>query len=547
MVIENLLLDEVQPSPMNPRKTVDESALLELADNIGQQGLLQPITVRKQSQFYEIVCGERRYRAMCILNARDPDKFSTIPAIVKEMSDAEAFDAMITENLQRKDVDPMEEAFAFGQLIKNGATYEEIAVRFGKSIRFVQDRCKLNQLIPDLAVAVKDGKCPIVVASIICKLKEDEQLLYYKNNSNSYTGMTKRTAEDYVDRLFMSIENSLWYSSDAQEDENFDGGCGCKCAECALNTANAKCLFWEMKSEDAGSCTDRKKFEAKTLAYIEQELDKLGDSLVKEDEPLIFGKTVLTVDNSYLSDEQLEKLSKVESIAKSKGLMIVNADKTFLNRIWYDNDDERIAEALESGEAYRVLNIFDRYPSLTLRYYRIRKDDQSCNCGENGMPLKVRELLGKLEKKESERSANFLTKGCETIRSCAKITNAELLPIEKNIIFATLLKGVLSRLKFDEFKFKSTLIYAKDAREYLEKNPDDLTKILRGWLLGQLGSYECMEVVKPFLDELGTIWCPEEYQAVKDEENGKFEKAKARIEKDLNKLGYDINGKPLSE
>ena len=76
----------------------------------------------------------------------------------REMNDEEAFDAMITENLQRKDVDPMEEAYAFSQLVKNGKTVEEVAMRFGKSIRFVNDRIKLNNLIPELMLAVKDDK-----------------------------------------------------------------------------------------------------------------------------------------------------------------------------------------------------------------------------------------------------------------------------------------------------------------------------------------------------------------------------------------------------
>ena len=161
MEIRKIPLSLVSPSPMNPRKTFDEDELQELADNIEKQGLLQPITVRPiadKKQFavvdgnadfhpeYEIICGERRFRAFSKLwekwNKKDVidadgepvNHFSEISAIVREMNDEEAFDAMITENLQRKDVDPIEEAFAFGQLIQKGKTAEEVAVRFGKSI-----------------------------------------------------------------------------------------------------------------------------------------------------------------------------------------------------------------------------------------------------------------------------------------------------------------------------------------------------------------------------------------------------------------------------
>jgi len=154
MEIRQIPLSLVTPSPMNPRKTFDEDELQELADNIEKQGLLQPITVRPiadKKQFtvvdgnadfhpeYEIICGERRFRAVGRLydkwneknltdaNGEPVNLFDRISAIVREMSDDEAFDAMITENLQRKDVDPIEEAFAFGQLIQKGKTAEDVA------------------------------------------------------------------------------------------------------------------------------------------------------------------------------------------------------------------------------------------------------------------------------------------------------------------------------------------------------------------------------------------------------------------------------------
>ena len=142
MDFQKIPLDSVKPSPMNPRKTFDEEAVNELAANIEKQGLIQPITVRPRIvqialdesvvDGYEIVCGERRYRAYCMLKAKEDalnvertaahrkksDRFQSIPAMIREMTDEEAFEAMITENLQRQDVDPMEEAFAFGLLIK---------------------------------------------------------------------------------------------------------------------------------------------------------------------------------------------------------------------------------------------------------------------------------------------------------------------------------------------------------------------------------------------------------------------------------------------
>lgn len=271
MEIRQIPISLVMPSPMNPRKTFNEDELQELADNIEKQGLLQPITVRPvkhpcneygdRPDKYEIVCGERRYRAFSKLSEKWSEmdrvapkgetynRFSEISAIVREMNDDEAFDAMITENLQRKDVDPIEEAFAFGQLIQKGKTAEEIAVRFGKSIRFVQDRVKLNNLIPELMLAIKDDKMSIAAAMIIAKLDEEHQRRYYSSYSNNSSGFSRQTAESFTKSLFMSIDGAPWYQTDNQEDEDYAGGCGVACAECQFNTANHGCLFWEMKAK----------------------------------------------------------------------------------------------------------------------------------------------------------------------------------------------------------------------------------------------------------------------------------------------------------
>ncbi len=114
--ITMVALADIQPSGFNPRKRFDEAALYELAESIKRQGVLQPITVRPVdgTDRYGIVFGERRYRAS-VIAGRDE-----IPAIVTELSDEEAEEMAITENLQRKDVTPVEEAAAYQRLIESG-------------------------------------------------------------------------------------------------------------------------------------------------------------------------------------------------------------------------------------------------------------------------------------------------------------------------------------------------------------------------------------------------------------------------------------------
>lgn len=130
MEVKNISIGEVYPSPMNPRKTFDEDALQELTDNIRQQGLIQPITVRPRAvqaaldvvvNGYEIVCGERRYRAMCNLNAESPEQWPTISAIVREMTDDEAFDAMITKIFNAKMLTPSKKPMPSANSLRKAA------------------------------------------------------------------------------------------------------------------------------------------------------------------------------------------------------------------------------------------------------------------------------------------------------------------------------------------------------------------------------------------------------------------------------------------
>lgn len=146
--IVSLALADIQPSTYNPRKRFDEAALAELAANIRQQGILQPIGVRPVADTgrFEIIFGERRYRASLMAEQAE------IPAIVLDASDEEAQEMAVTENLQREDVSPMEEANAYQRLIESGRhDVPSLAVQFGKSENYIRTRLKFLSLIPEIA------------------------------------------------------------------------------------------------------------------------------------------------------------------------------------------------------------------------------------------------------------------------------------------------------------------------------------------------------------------------------------------------------------
>lgn len=170
--ISMVALADIQPSSYNPRKHFDEASLAELADSIRQQGVLQPIGVRPidESGKFEIVFGERRYRASLMA------EMTEIPAVILNVSDEVAEEMAVTENLQRKDVTPIEEANAYQKLIESGRhDIQSLAVQFGKNETYIRTRLKFTALIPEIAELLEKDELTISVASEICRYGEDIQ------------------------------------------------------------------------------------------------------------------------------------------------------------------------------------------------------------------------------------------------------------------------------------------------------------------------------------------------------------------------------------
>lgn len=574
MEIRQIPLSLVSPSPMNPRKTFDEDELQELADNIEKQGLLQPITVRPiadKTKFavvdgnadfhpeYEIICGERRFRAISKLydrwseknltdaNGEPVNNFGNISAIVREMNDDEAFEAMITENLQRKDVDPIEEAFAFGQLIQKGKTAEEVATRFGKSIRFVQDRVKLNNLIPELMLAVRDEKMSLSAAMLIAKLDDEDQRKYYSAYANNTQGYTKANAQYFVNDLFMTIDKSLWYQSDNQADEDFDGGCGRKCSECQLNTSNHGCLFWEMKSQDGGRCTDRSQFREKTLAYMFREIDLIADNLVKAGEPLEFGKTVLCIKENYINDNSEIKnlMDRIKSTIAERGYEVVDPNTAFQSRCFYEFDDERTQDFLKKGQVYRCLNLLNwRTPMLEYECWYVKKGDTNTNVGKDGTPYPVTEILNSIKNEERTLQSSLVVAGAEALNECNP--SDEPLSEDERVMLLTCMLNNNFTLAEKVGMMTSESTNPINLHAFVKEHPEKWAMMMRAWMFQQInGGHANLRSAESILDELGAKNCPELFQKKRDKVQAKFDKNKAKAEKKLKELGYGLDGKPL--
>jgi ParB family chromosome partitioning protein len=150
--LRHLGIDEIRPNPRQPRREFDEGALRELAASIASVGLLQPVVVRPVFGGYELVAGERRWRASRLAG------LAQIPAIVRQTGDDSLLRDALVENLQREDLNPLEEAAAFRQLVDDfGATHEEVAARVGKSRAAVTNALRLLALAPQVQQRITSG------------------------------------------------------------------------------------------------------------------------------------------------------------------------------------------------------------------------------------------------------------------------------------------------------------------------------------------------------------------------------------------------------
>lgn len=171
-VVSEIELDQIRPNPYQPRKHFNEEALNELAESIKQQGVFQPVIVRRSTiKGYELIAGERRVRASRIAGK------TTIPAIVRELDDVQMIEIAVIENLQREDLSPLEEAEAYSMLMENlNLTQAEVAARIGKSRPYIANYLRLLQLPDKIKIFVNQEKLSMGQARTILGLKDKTQM-----------------------------------------------------------------------------------------------------------------------------------------------------------------------------------------------------------------------------------------------------------------------------------------------------------------------------------------------------------------------------------
>ncbi|HEY4623950.1 ParB/RepB/Spo0J family partition protein [Solibacillus sp. FSL R7-0668] len=169
--VQQIAIAKILKNPFQPRKRFDEAAIEELAQSVHEHGIIQPIVVRKNEKKYEIVAGERRYRAAKLAGLTE------VPVIVRDFNEQQMMEVAILENLQREDLTPIEEAEAYNSLIVNlNFTQEDLAQRLGKSRPHIANLIRLLQLPEAIRELVNEGKLSMGHGRALLGLKNKRRI-----------------------------------------------------------------------------------------------------------------------------------------------------------------------------------------------------------------------------------------------------------------------------------------------------------------------------------------------------------------------------------
>ncbi|EMB4592494.1 ParB/RepB/Spo0J family partition protein [Staphylococcus aureus] len=206
--IKQIDISDIKPNPYQPRKTFDENHLNDLADSIKQYGILQPIVLRKTVQGYYIVVGERRFRASKIAGLK------YVSAIIKDLTDEDMMELAVIENLQREDLNAIEEAESYQRLMTDlKITQQEVAKRLSKSRPYIANMLRLLHLPKKIADMVKDERLTSAHGRTLLAIKDEQQMLrlakrvvkekwsvrYLENHVNELKNVSSKSETDKVD------------------------------------------------------------------------------------------------------------------------------------------------------------------------------------------------------------------------------------------------------------------------------------------------------------------------------------------------------------
>lgn len=261
---QTLRMSEIEPNKSQPRKVFDEGALRELAESIREHGLIQPIVVRPMpnGMTYQIVAGERRWRACRILGLDE------VPVIIKELDDFEMAQLAIIENVQRADLNPMEEAAAYKELVDTyKMNHETVAKVIGKSRSYITNALRLMSMPEQVQDYVREGKLSMGHAKAVMGLDSNEQIMQAAEQIVS-DNMNVRQTEKMVSKMKQDSSDEKPVSNAKQTQFNFY-----KEMELAISNMIKRKVIVKGNSEQHGTIS--------VEFYDNSELRDISDALIE--------------------------------------------------------------------------------------------------------------------------------------------------------------------------------------------------------------------------------------------------------------------------
>lgn len=260
-------IEQLHESPWNPRRRYDPAALADLTASVRAVGILTPLLVRPNAAGYEIAAGHRRFRAACAAG------LTVVPAHVRALDDAAMREVLIIENLQRADVDPLDEAQGFRTLLdaSPATTIEDLASRVGRSASYIYQRLRLLQLVEPAQRHFEAGAITLAHAQQLARLTPAQQkalLLWLMSTHWRERPSPKALADRIHETFFLRLSEAQWKLDDA----SLVPAAGA-CTTCPKRSGASPELFADLAKAD--TCTDRACFESKRQTWLTRRVTDL--------------------------------------------------------------------------------------------------------------------------------------------------------------------------------------------------------------------------------------------------------------------------------
>ena len=554
-LVQLLDLNKIVNSTYNPRKDFREETLLELSESIRQSGVLQPICVRPKDEGFEIVYGERRYWAAAMAGLK------YIPALVRELTDAEAEDAAITENLQREDVKPREEAAAYNKAIQSGRhTIESLGGKFGKSEAYIRSRLKLCGLIDALAEQLDKEEISVGVATEIAKYPAEVQQQVFDEHfaEGCYSSWKNARVKEIARRLYERYMTKL-------ESYNFDKT---ECLSCQHNTAN-QVLFKDECTGGCAGCQNRECMIRKNNEFLVQKAVKL-----LKDDP----RTTLATDGEtpaavlealekegyhveeleysvYHYDKgpqmpdapQAEEFESEEDFTEAKeeyeAEMAAFAEET--QRLEFDISEGRVRK-------YAVIGNLD----IEIRYEEIGDEEREVTVNEGQddehkvfvtvVPPSPLEGLMQQDRRNREICYEHITTDMKQVFLNVKVANKPLQKEEQQMFYYAVMQRVMSDSKLRQCGFRpKESSYLTDSEQFAAAGritAKQQAALIRAYLVDYFRSaapeYRCTDetLLTGMMCRFADMNFTEQSQKVQQEYLKVYERRKARLQEQIDAL-----------